>query len=155
MAILTEGGITDSGASSPPRAKMRLLIQMAEVLEDQAAGLYRRAAASEEEEFLLHREIEERQTEINRLVLKLEAMRAERDRLMERIGSISEEAAAIREEIFNGEEEFALAAIEASATEGASATESAGGQTACKNGGPANGATFFRRVTLSEQTPGS
>lgn len=155
MTVLTEGGITNSGPSSPPRAKMRLLIQMAEVLEDQAAGLYRRAAASEEEEFLLHREIEERQTEINRLVLKLEAMRAERDRLMEKIESVSEEATAIREEIFNGEEEFALAAIEASAGDGTSAAGCDGRQTACKNVDSASDVTFFRRVTLSEPTPRS
>ena len=155
MTVLTEGGITDRGASSP-RAKMRLLIQMAEVLEDQAAGLYRHAATSEEEEFLLHREIEERQTEINRLVLKLEAMRAERDRLMERIGSISEEATAIREEIFNGEEETALAAIEASTTEVSNTAGCDNGETACKNAGdPANDATFFRRVTLAEPAPRS
>lgn len=155
MMGLTEGRITDSGASSPPQVKMRLLTQMAQALEDQAAGLYRRSAASEEEEFLLNREIEERQTEINRLVLKLEAVRAERDRLMEKIESISEEATAMREEIFNDEEEFALAAIEGSAAEGARAAGCDGGQPACTNGDPASGATFFRRMTLSEQTPHS
>jgi len=72
---------------------------MAEALEDQVAGLYRRAAAFEEEEFLLNREVEERQTEINRLTFKLEVMRAERERVMERIESISPEAAAISEEV--------------------------------------------------------
>jgi hypothetical protein len=51
-----------------------MLEQMAEGLEDQVAVLYRRAATFEEEEFLLNREIEERQTEINRLVLKLDTM---------------------------------------------------------------------------------
>jgi chromosome segregation ATPase len=155
MTVLTESGINENDASSPPRMKMRLLIQMAETLEDQAAGLYRRAAASEEEEFLLNREIEERQTEINRLVLKLEAMRAERDRLMEKIGSISEEATAIREEIYNGEEEFALAAIEASAAETACPAGSSDEQPAITNMDQANGATFFRRLTLSEQKPNS
>ena len=89
-----------------------MLEQMAEALEDQVAALYRRAAAFEEEEFLLNQEVEERQTEINRLLLKLEAMRAERDRVIEKIEPISSEAAAIREEVFNGEEEIALAAIE-------------------------------------------
>ena len=78
---------------------MRMREQMAEALEDQVAGLYRRAAAFEEEEFLLNREVEERQTEINRLTFKLEVMRAERERVMERIESISPEAAAIREEV--------------------------------------------------------
>jgi chromosome segregation ATPase len=77
-----------------------MLEQMAEALEDQVAGLYRRAAAFEEEEFLLNREVEERQTEINRLMFKLEVMRAERERVIERIESISREAAAIREEVY-------------------------------------------------------
>jgi predicted nuclease with TOPRIM domain len=123
---------------------------MAEALEDQAAGLYRRAAASEEEEFLLNREIEERQTEINRMVLKLEAMRAERDRLMERIWSISDEATAMREEVFDREEEFGLPAIEASAAEGARTAGCDGEQSAGTYVDPASEATFFRRVTLSE-----
>lgn len=113
--VLPEDKISAGGVSSPPRVRMRMLTQMAEALEDQAAGLYRRASASEEEEFLLNREIEDRQTEINRLVLKLEAMRAERDRLMERIESISQEATSMREAVFNGEEEVALATIEGSA----------------------------------------
>jgi hypothetical protein len=64
MTVPTEVRITDSVASSPPRVNIGLLIEMAETLEAQAAGLYRRAAASEEEEFLLNREIEDGQTEI-------------------------------------------------------------------------------------------
>src|SRR4030095_15427908 len=123
MMVPTEARTIDSNAGSSPRVRMKLLIQMAETLEDQAAGLYRRVAASEEEEFLLNREIEERQTEINRLVLKLDALRAERDRLMEQIGSISAEATAMREEIFNGEEEFALAAIVPSAAPSAAESD--------------------------------
>jgi len=135
---------------------MKLLIQMAETLEDQAAGLYRRAAASEEEEFLLNREIEERQTEINRLVLKLDAMRAERDRVMEKIGAISAEATAMREEIFNGEEEFALAAIVASPAVGAAgAAVSDCEQPEAIHVDPASGARFFRRLEPTEQTPNS
>jgi chromosome segregation ATPase len=98
MAAKTESEAPADGLNSPPRV-MRILEQMAEALEDQVAGLYRRAAAFEEEEFLLNREIEERQTEINRLTFKLEVMRAERERVMERIESISREAAAIREEV--------------------------------------------------------
>ena len=142
--VPTEARTIDSNAASSPRVRMKLLIQMAETLEDQAAGLYRRAAASEEEEFLLNREIEERQTEINRLVLKLDALRAERDRLMEKIGSISAEATAMREEIFNGEEEFALAAIQASAA--VAGTGAAGEEPAGIHVDPASGARFFRRM---------
>jgi chromosome segregation ATPase len=99
MTVITESEPPADGLSSPPQVKMRMLEQMAEALEDQVAGLYRRAAAFEEEEFLLNREVEERQTEINRLTFKLEVMRAERERVIERIESISREAAAIREEV--------------------------------------------------------
>jgi chromosome segregation ATPase len=101
MTVITESEAPADGLNLPPRV-MRILEQMAEALEDQVAGLYGRAAAFEEEEFLLNREVEERQTEINRLTFKLEVMRAERERVMERIESISSEAAAIREEVFNG-----------------------------------------------------
>ena len=100
MAFITESEAAADGLNSPSRAKMRMLEQIAEALEDQVAGLYRRAAAFEEEEFLLNREVEERQTEINRLTFKLEVMRAERERVIERIESISREAAAIREEVY-------------------------------------------------------
>jgi predicted RNase H-like nuclease (RuvC/YqgF family) len=92
--------------------KMRMLHQMAEALEDEAGGLYRRAAAYEEEEFLLNHEISERQTEINRLLLKLESMRSERDALLEKIEAIRNEAAAMREAAFVSEEEIALAALD-------------------------------------------
>jgi len=98
--IITESEASADGLSSPPRVKMKMLEQMAEALEDQVAGLYRRAAAFEEEEFLLNREVEERQTEINRLTFKLEVMRAERERVIERIESISREAVAIREKVY-------------------------------------------------------
>jgi chromosome segregation ATPase len=149
---VTQERITKRDTNSPPRINMRLLLQMAETLEDQAAGLYRRAASSEEEEFLLNREIEERQTEINRLELKLEAIRAERDRLMDQIGAISKEATEIREEIFNGEEEFALSAIQASVP-GEIAPEGRN-QTRAKGKSAASGA-YFRRMAPADQSPDS
>ncbi|HSB10775.1 MAG TPA: hypothetical protein VLM38_14905 [Blastocatellia bacterium] len=101
--LLTEISESTNTPSSSPQVRVRLLEQMAEALEDEAAVLYRRAAAFEEDEFLLNREIEERQTEINRLQLKLDAMRSERDRVMEKIESISEEATAMRYQAFNRE----------------------------------------------------
>ena len=106
--------ISDSG---PPvmRAKMRLLEQMAEALEDEAAGLYHRAAVCEDEECLLEREIEERQTEINRLALKLNALRADREALTEKIAALKDEAAALREQVYCSEEAGVLAAIERAA----------------------------------------
>jgi predicted RNase H-like nuclease (RuvC/YqgF family) len=100
MTIIDEA---TSGVTTQTPAKMRIFEHMAEALEDQVAGLYRRAATFEEEEFLLNREVEERQTEINRLMLKLEAMRAERDRVMDSIESISNEATAIRGVVSSGE----------------------------------------------------
>ena len=124
--------------SSSPRVKTRMLEQMAEALEDEAAGLYRRAAAFEEEEFLLNKEIGERQTEINRLLLKLEAMRAERDRVIEKIEQISSEAAAVRERVFNGNDEDSIEAAQTS-------------QGQYEN--PSTGALFFRRMTVAEQAP--
>ncbi|MEK6410054.1 MAG: hypothetical protein AABN34_24280 [Acidobacteriota bacterium] len=151
--VLTEVRVAAAGPGSPPRIKMRMLAQMAEALEDQVAALYRRAAAFEEEEFLVNREIEERQTEINRLLLKLEAMRAERDRVMERIESISHEAAALREEVFTGEEEAALNAMEGSPSKASTEPGCDRAQAAFSDKNQASGAMFFRRITPSEQMP--
>ena len=123
--------------SSSPRVKTRLLEQMAEALEDEAAGLYRRAATFEEEEFLLNKEIGERQTEINRLQLKLEALRGERDRVTDKIEQISIEAAAVRERAFDG-----------------SADDSTHYQNAQgEHDNPSTGALFFRRMRVGEQAP--
>ena len=83
--LTTQMNESRNAANSSPQMRTMLLEQMAEALEDEAAGLYRRAAAFEEDEFLLNREIDDRQTEINRLQLKLDGLRSERDRLMERI----------------------------------------------------------------------
>ena len=124
-------------APGSPRVKMRILEQMAEALEDQVAGLYRRAAAFEEEEFLLNREVEDRQTEINRLSLKLDSMRSERDRVMEKIESISREAAAMRDAVVDDEENNALAGIEEGGLEVDDETS--------------RSAMYFRRLTLAEQ----
>lgn len=137
------------GLTSPTRVKMRMLEQMAEALEDQVAGLYRRAAAFEEEEFLLNREVEELQTEINRLTLKLEAMQGERDRVIDRIESISREAATMREAVVNDEEDAALAVIESPTAE----AEPEGGdrQPVFTAGDPSRSAMFFRRITLADQ----
>jgi hypothetical protein len=112
-----------------------MLEQMAEALEDEAAGLYRRAAAFEEEEFLLNKEIGERQTEINRLMFKLEGMHAERDRVLEKIEQISSEAAAVRERAFNGNEEGTIEATETPLSQYENAS---------------TGALFFRRMTVAE-----
>jgi hypothetical protein len=141
MMVIDKIKELEQGLNTPPTVKIRILEQMAEALEDQVAGLYRRAAAFEEEEFLLNREVEDRQTEINRLLLKLESMRAERDRVMERIDTISNEVAAIREEVFKGEEEVAIASIERSEapTQPLPSPDSL------------TGATFFRRLSLVEQ----
>ena len=137
MTVFSEANLMIA-PSSAPRVKTRMLEQMAEALEDEAAGMYRRAATFEEEEFLLQKEIGERQTEINRLLLKLEGMRAERDRVIEKIELISSEAAAVRERAFNGDEGDSLAAIQSS--EG-------------QYENPSTGALFFRRMAVAEQGP--
>jgi|SRR5205085_1069608 len=115
MALLIEDEEIQDAAAPVMRAKMRMLDQMAEALEDEAAGLYRRAAVCEDEECLLEREIEERQTEINRLALKLTALRADRDALAVKITALTNEAAALREQVFRNEEAAVLATIERAA----------------------------------------
>lgn len=141
--FIDDANHADRGVLSPPTVHIRILEQMAESLEDEIGALYRRAAGFEEEEFLLTREVEERQTEISRLLLKLEAIRAEREGVMERIESISAEAAEIKEEVLRTEEEIALAAIERLADEASTGCPFAGADTW-------RGATFFRRMTVEE-----
>jgi chromosome segregation ATPase len=91
--------------------RMKMLQQMSEALEDEASSLLLRAAGLEEEEFVLNRQIDDRQTEINRFQLKLEAVRSEREGLLERVGSLRDEANAMREEAYNNEDEIALSVI--------------------------------------------
>jgi chromosome segregation ATPase len=150
MTALFEPTAPTGDTRSSPRVKIRMLEQMAEALEDEANGLYRRAAAFEEEEFLLNQEIGERQTEVNRLLLKLEAMRAERDRVTEKIELISQEATAMREEVFNSEEEIALAKLRGAQAEGAPGVDVSGDT---RSDGRPRSAMFFRRMTLAEQVP--
>jgi chromosome segregation ATPase len=148
MTILNHCEVAQVREVTPPRVKMRMLQQMAEALDDEAGGLYRRAAAYEEEEFLLNHEISERQTEINRLLLKLEAIRSERDCLLGKIDAIRNEAAAMREEAFNSEEEIALAGLDGERVE--QPPEAAGRKNEMSFPGGVNaqqGSAYFRRAT--------
>lgn len=111
MTIFDEAQAND-GESQGPRLSVWMLDQMAEGLEDQAAGLSRRALGLEEEESLLSKEIERHETEINRLLLRRESVRSDRDSVVERIESLKHEANGIREQLFVYEEEAALASIE-------------------------------------------
>lgn len=110
MTTVDELQETKSEAENP-RLRMWMLDQMAEGLEDQAAGLARRAACFEEEESLLTRDVADHQTEINRLLLRIESLRSDRDSVVERIEALKGEAAAIREQLLDCEEEAALASI--------------------------------------------
>ena len=92
--------------------RMRMLQQMAEALEDEASSLLLRAAGLEEEELLLNRRIDEHQTEINRLQLKLQAIQSERDGLFDRVETLRDEARAMTEEAYNNEDEIALSVID-------------------------------------------
>ncbi len=151
MNTITETDVPTS-AALPPRLKIRMLQQMAEALEDEAAAIYRRVAAFEEEEFLLNREIEERQTEINRIMLKLESLRSERDSLAQKGESLRAEASAMREEVFNSEEELALATIGGAPVEDELVSESlVGGSYDCPPGGLPRGAHYFRRMRPTDQ----
>ncbi|HJQ68930.1 MAG TPA: hypothetical protein VKA70_08160 [Blastocatellia bacterium] len=106
--MMNQENIAATGRAVAPHVRMRMLLQMAEALEDEAGGLYRRAVAFEQEEFMLNHEIEERQTEISRLQLKLEALRSTRSSLLEKIEELRSEANTMREEVFNNESELAL-----------------------------------------------
>ena len=92
----------------PDRVRIKMLQQMAEALDDEAEALYRRAASFEDEDYLLTREIEQRVTEINRMKLRLDAVRRERSIVTQRIEELRVEAAAIREEVFEGEDELVI-----------------------------------------------
>jgi hypothetical protein len=85
--------------------KRAMLQQMAEALEDQVAALCRRVVAFEEEDFLLTREIEEHMSEINRLHLKLDGVRDQRDHMLERVECLRAEASSMREAVFGSEKE--------------------------------------------------
>jgi predicted RNase H-like nuclease (RuvC/YqgF family) len=148
MNILNDVEVMTSAPPLTSRIKVRMLEQMAEALEDEAAGLYRRAAAFEEDEFLLNREIEERQTEINRLLLKLESLRSERDGVLEKIESITSEAAQMRQEAFGSEDdEVAFRAITCTRAE----DEMRGHYVAVPDqDNQPNGSMYFRRLTLAD-----
>jgi chromosome segregation ATPase len=132
--LTTQMNESRSAANSSLQMRTMLLEQMAEALEDEAAGLYRRAAAFEEDEFLLNKEIDDRQTEINRLQLKLDGLRSERDRLMERIENITEEAQGLRDESLNRYVSESVASPDHDIDAGA---------------------VYFRRATLTEPAAGS
>ena len=103
-------GVMSEGQDS--RLSIWMLDQMAEALEDQAAGLSSRAAGLEHEQSQVRKEIERHGTEINRLLLKLESLRSDRESVVTRIESLKLEANGIREQQFACEEEAALAAID-------------------------------------------
>jgi chromosome segregation ATPase len=146
MTILEDVETATSEAPQATRVKMRMLEQMAEALEDEATGLYYRAASFEEEEFMLNREIGERQTEINRLLLKLEALRSERDSVLEKIESITTEATEMRETVFKIEDEFMFQSIKPIEADDAVACRIAD----FEQGAQPGGAMFFRRLNLAE-----
>jgi len=146
MTILEDVEIATSETPPAARVKIRMLEQMAEALEDEATGLYYRAANFEEEEFMLNREIGERQTEINRLLLKLEALRSERDSVLEKIESITTEATEMREAVFKIEDEFMFQSIKPIEADDAVACRIA----EFEQGAQSCGAMFFRRLSLAE-----
>ncbi len=148
MNILNDFEVVTSAPPLSSRVKMRMLEQMAEALEDEAAGLYRRAAAFEEEEFLLNHEIEERQTEINRLLLKLESLRSERDGVLEKIESITSEASQMRGEAFKSDDdEVAFQAIACAPVDDETMERYIA---ASDQNNQSNGSVYFRRLTLAD-----
>lgn len=151
MTILEDVEAVKPERPQPSRVKIKMLEQMAEALEDEAVGLYHRAAGFEEKEFLINREIENRQTEINRLLLKLDAMRSERDAVLERIQSITNEATAMREAIYSIEQEFVFQSLEpAQAEEPDAFVASDFRQTDFRPADQPNVSMYFRRSRLAE-----
>lgn len=147
MTLITHLEEADDSAPPVMRAKLRMLEQMAEALEDEAAGLYRRAAVYEEEEFLLAREIEGRQTEINRLSLKLTSLRADHDALIEKITALNGEATALRQQVYCNEEAEVLAVIERAAALTLPPGEAAAAATVK---GVTSRSLYFRRAALAD-----
>ena len=146
MTILEDAEVIPHETVQASRMKMRMLEQMAEALEDEAAGLYRRATSFEEDEFLLNQEIEVRQTEISRLMLRLDSLRSERDGVLEKIGSITAEAGGMREELYKIEQYFMFSVLSPAPSEDDCEWEVADfGQ-----GNQLNDASFFRRMTPVE-----
>ena len=92
--------------------RMRMLQQMSEALEDEASSLLLRAGGFEEEEVCLNRQIDDHQTEINRLRFRLDAVLSEQNSLLERVESLRREARAMMEEAYNSEDEIALSVID-------------------------------------------
>lgn len=113
----------------------------------QAAETVDQHAAAFEEEYVLNHEIEERQSEINRLLLKLEAVRSENDDLIKRIEAIRTEAMAIREESFRDKEQDASVSQSDLSDDRLSGNRWTRSGSAPIQEGPTV-ATFFQRVTL-------
>jgi chromosome segregation ATPase len=111
MGTLKEEEVAQTTHGVSDRLKLVVLQQMAEALDDEAAGLNRRAASFEEEESALNAEIQDHLTEINRLNLRLTALRSERDSLLGRAETLRREAWQIKEDILDSEEELALESL--------------------------------------------
>ena len=141
----------------PDRVRIKMLQQMAEALDDEAEALYRRAASFEDEDYLLTREIEQRMTEINRMKLRLDAVRRERSSVTQRIEELRVEAAAIREEVFEGEDELVIQNLgtgELDRLSNNSHTSYESGDGSVFTGlcdEPDLGSSFFRKVSLRDR----
>jgi predicted nuclease with TOPRIM domain len=112
MSLSIENSALPGVQMVPDRIRVRTLQQMAEALEDEAAGLDRRAAAFEEEELVVTREVQAHQTEINRLLLRLQSIRSERDSVVERIEKLGTEARHLKQRSLSSEDEEGLGAME-------------------------------------------
>jgi uncharacterized coiled-coil DUF342 family protein len=94
-----------------PRSRIKMLKQMAAALEAEVAGLCSKASSFEEEESLLREEVGRHHAELQRLSARLEAIRAERDELLEQIETVTNDAMVMREEVSNNEAELAAESV--------------------------------------------
>ena len=110
--LLEENTTAVAPEAASNHVRMRMLQQMSEALEDEASSLLLRTAGCDEEELLLTSQIDDRQTEINRFQLRLQAVRSERDGLLDKVERLRAEARAMREEAYDNEDEIALSVMD-------------------------------------------
>ena len=149
MNLATQERTVPHPGTASPYIRIRILRQMAEALDDEAEGLCIRLATFDEKHFLITRQIEERQTEISRLQLELEALGSERNALLQQVEKLRTEAEAMREEVLNNEDEIALGVIEGNSPVEGELVEAASHNGIYSSEGDASDEpVYFQRMTL-------
>jgi hypothetical protein len=130
------------------RLRLKMLHQMAEALDDEAAGLDRKAASLEEEECLLKQKADEHQTEVNRLLLLLQSIRSEHHGVREKIEKLTQESRELKEQSFLGEDDLALDFLELPAAALSGGPDSS--QVVRHDTEASAGSSYFRRMSVTD-----